>query len=255
MKRKLLVAAALGLVAVPVVPAGELDDVVAAGARAVEVAQASQQRVDQVVEQTRDLETEYDRIVKEADGLRVYSGYMERQIADQLRELEELHGSIDRVSSMERQVMPLMIRMLDGLEEFVELDVPFLREERRNRVSNLRALMDRADVTVAEKFRALTEAFQVENDFGRTIEAYRETLTPDGSTLEVNVLRIGRVGLFYQTNDAARTGMWDRARGEWIALEDGRSRNQVRQGLRMAEKRIAPDLLLLPLPAPEGASS
>jgi hypothetical protein len=90
----------------------------------------------------------------------------------------------------------------------------------------------------------------MENDFGRTIETYRDTLTLDGVTLEVSILRIGRIGLYYQTMDASRTGRWDRAAGQWVRLEGSDSRYQVRQGLRMASKQIAPDLLLLPIEAP-----
>jgi hypothetical protein len=247
-------AVVLGLGLPSVAAAGDIDAVIDAGESKTQLARASQQRIDDVVEQTQTLESEFKQVTKETDGLEVYNDYMERQIENQVAELEDLRASIDKVSGMERQVMPLMIRMLDGLQRFVELDVPFLKEERKDRIANLRALMERADVSVAEKFRSLTEAFQIENDFGRTIETYKDTLTLGGATLEVNVLRIGRIGLYFQTNDASQTGLWDTDAGEWRELTDSASRNQVRQGLRIARKQVAPDLLLLPVPAPEEAS-
>jgi DNA repair exonuclease SbcCD ATPase subunit len=247
-------AAALALGLATIAAAGELDAVMAAEASKIQVAQASQQRIDKMVDETEDLETQYKQVTKELDGLRVYNDYLERQIADQIQELEELRRSIDQVSSMERQIMPLMIRMLDALDRFVELDVPFLHGERTQRVARLREIMERADVSSAEKFRRITEAFQIEIDYGRTIETYKDSLEIDGATLEVNVLRLGRIGLYYQTADASRTGMWDVKAKQWTALTDGTSRNQVRQGLRIAEKQIAPDLLLLPVPTPEAAS-
>jgi hypothetical protein len=113
--------------------------------------------------------------------------------------------------------------------------------------------MERADVSMAEKFRSLTEAFQIENDFGRTIEAYQGTLVLDGATLEVSFLRLGRIGLYYQTGDASVTGRWNPETRDWEKLSGGEARNQVRQGLRMARKQVAPDLLLLPVEAPEAA--
>jgi len=247
-------ASALGLGLATIAAAGELAPVLAAEAGKIEVAQASQQRIDKMVDETEDLETQYKQVTKELDGLKVYNDYLERQIADQIQELEELHRSIDQVSSMERQIMPLMIRMLDALGRFVELDVPFLSRERADRVARLRGIMERADVSSAEKFRRITEAFQIEIDYGRTIETYKDSLEIDGATLEVNVLRLGRIGLYYQTADASVTGMWDVKAGQWTPLKDGASRNQVRQGLRIAEKQIAPDLLLLPVPSPEAAS-
>ena len=98
-----------------------------------------------------------------------------------------------------------------------------------------------------------SEAFQIENDFGRTIETYKDALVLEGANLEVNVLRLGRIGLYFQTNDASSTGKWDPTAGQWVTLSDGMSRNQVRQGIRMARKLVAPDLLLLEIQAPEVA--
>jgi hypothetical protein len=233
---------------------GGVGEILAASAERVRLAQASQSRVDEVVDETRSLETAYKLILKEIEGLKVYNDYMERQVENQVIELAALRESIDKVSGIERQIIPLMIRMLDGLEQFIELDVPFLREERIARVARLTELMERPDITVAEKFRRLTEAFQVENDFGRTIEAYTETLNLRDATLDVNMLRIGRIGLYYQTNDGGQTGMWDRAAKQWVPLGGTAARNQVRQGLRIARKQVAPELLLLPVSAPEDAS-
>lgn len=252
-RRFALLAAALAALLAVGASAGDLDQVLAAATDRVTTAQASQERIDGVVEQTSELETEYKQILKQLDGLKVYNDYVERQIGSQQEELAQLQESLDQVGMVERQIMPLMIRMLDGLEQFIQLDKPFLLQERMDRVDRLRAMMERADVTLAEKFRRLTEAYQIENDFGRTIEVYKDTLEIAGATLEVNVLRLGRIGLYYQTNDASATGRWDADAGQWIAANDGQSRNQVRRGIRIARKMIAPDLLLLDVPAPEVA--
>jgi hypothetical protein len=241
----------LGLLATPGSLAGDLDEVLLASNDRAQLAQASQQNIDRVVSETNSLEADYKQVMKQLDGLAVYNDYIERQIASQEGEMATLRESLDQVGVVERQIMPLMIRMLDGLDQFIQLDQPFLLEERTNRVNRLRALMERADVTLAEKFRSLTEAFQIENDFGRTIEIYKDALVIDNATLEVNVLRLGRIGLYYQTNDAAATGRWDAPTDQWVALTDGGSRNQVRRGIRIARKLVAPDLLLLKVPAPE----
>ena len=247
----ILAAAALALAAGAT--ASELEDVLDAGAENVRLAQASQQRIDAAVLETENLESEYKQVVKQVDGLKVYNEYMERQLAGQRAELDELHRSIEQIGTVERQIMPLMMRMFDGLEQFVDLDLPFLKEERLQRIERLRAVMERSDVTVAEKFRRLTEAFQVENDFGRTIETYKDALEIDGVTLEVDVLRLGRVGLYYQTYDAGATGHWDPEANGWKPLTGGDARNQVRRGIRIARRLVAPDLLLVDVPAPEVA--
>ena len=102
-------------------------------------------------------------VLKEIEGLQVYNRQLERQIAVQEREMTELAASIDRVTEVERQVMPLMLRMIEGLDQFVELDIPFRIEERRERVERLRTIMDRADVAVSEKFSQVLGAYQIEN--------------------------------------------------------------------------------------------
>ncbi len=246
-------AAVTGLMFAAEATASDLDDVLGAGAENIRLAKTSQQRIDATVRETGNLESEYKQLTKQLDGLEVYNGYMERQLDGQQRELAELRESIDRIGDVERQIMPLMLRMFDGLEQFVELDTPFLLDERRTRIERLRAVMERSDVSVAEKFRRLTEAFQIENDFGRTIETYKDALEIDGATLEVDMLRLGRIGLYYQTNDAGSTGMWDSAAGRWVPLKGGDARNQVRRGIRIARKLVAPDLLLLDIPVPEVA--
>ena len=249
-----VVGLAAGLLALGLAACGhasDLDTLLDAARKNLQVAQASQGAVDEVVQETATLEAEYRQALKQIDGLQTYNDYMAQQIAHQEEELATLQRSLDDIEDVERQILPLMLRMIDALEQFVELDLPFLLDERRQRVRLVRDLMGRADVSAAEKFRRLLEAFQIEADFGRTIETYKDTPTIDGEPLEVDVLRIGRIGLYYQTGDASRTGMWDAGTASWTALD--RHRNVVRQGIRMARRQLAPDLLLLPVPAPTEA--
>jgi hypothetical protein len=227
-----------------------VDRIVAAEERRIQQAQAAQDQIDEVREQTSDLTDEYRAVMKEVDGLVVYNTLLDRQIADQNQELDNLRTSIDSVTVIERQILPLLTRMIEGLERFVALDMPFLEEERTNRVANLRALLERADVTAAEKFRVVMEAWQIENEYGRTIESYTGELDIDGTTREVDFLRIGRVALLYQTPDGVNSGAWSVAEGRFVPV-DNSYRNTIRQGLRLSRNQVSPDLLLLPIAAPE----
>jgi hypothetical protein len=217
-----------------------------------EAARRSQASVDSTVDETRSLERQYSAIMKEIDGLEVYNALLQKQIDSQNQELADLNRSIDQVSVIERQVTPLMLKMIDGLDQFVELDAPFLLEERRQRVAFLRTMLERSDVTVAEKIRRLLEAYEIENDYGRTIESYKGSLEVAGATRDVYCLRIGRTTLLYQTVDSEIFGMWDKSTQEWVPLP-AEYRNQIRAGIRMAHKQIAPNLLLLPIAGPESA--
>ena len=108
--------------------------------------------------------------------------------------------------------------MIDGLERFVELDVPFLIGERTERVASLKDLLERSDVTAAEKFRVVMEAWQIENDYARTIYTYTDDLDIGGVTREVDVLQVGRVALLYQTADGAQSGAWDQRTRQWVPV-------------------------------------
>src|SRR5690606_24303150 len=139
-----------------------------------------QQRVDAVVNQTRSLADQYRQILREIEGLQVYNTLLERQVARQDQQKVTVRESIDQVTVIQRQIVPLMDRMISGLEQFVALDVPFLEEERKNRVNNLKTILERQDVSVAEKFRRVMEAYQIENEYGRTIENYKGSVEVDG---------------------------------------------------------------------------
>jgi hypothetical protein len=227
-----------------------VDQIVAAEERRIQQAQASQDQIDEIVEETRSIVEEYRGVMKEVDGLIVYNTLLQRQIDDQNQELANLAESIDSVTVIERQILPLLTRMIEGLQRFVAADVPFLIEERTERVENLSALLTRADVTPAEKFRVVMEAWQIENDYGRTIFSYTGQLELDGLTREVDFLQIGRVSLIYQTPDGQNQGVWDQNNRQWVALGTD-YRNAIRLGLRLSRNQVGPSLLLLPVPAPE----
>lgn len=227
-----------------------VDDVLAKQQSRTKLSQQSQQKIDAVVDETRGLEDQYKAVLKEIEGLQVYNTLLERQIIRQDMQMEQLVASIDGVEVINRQIVPLMTKMVDSLGQFVELDVPFLLEERRNRVAGLEETLERQDVTVAEKFRKVTEAYQIENEFGRTIESYKGELTIDGAVRQVDFLRIGRIGLVYQSEDGKLSGSWDQRNGTWIDLGSD-YRSEIRKGIRIARKEIAPELLMMPVDAPE----
>ncbi len=250
--QRLLLLLSLCLAGISQLQAQNLGSVMSAQQQTDAAARESQQRVDQIVEQTRSLASEYSAVVKENDGLEVYNALLRKQVEAQNREISQLDDSMTKVTVIERQVIPLMMRMIDALEQFIALDSPFLMDERTERIASLRSMMERSDVTAAEKFRRVMEAYQIENDYGRTIEAYQGSQNVDGSDREVDYLRVGRVGLYYQTLDTQYSGAWDQQSRQWVALGN-ESRGQIRDGLRIARKQTAPDLLMLPVSAPEVA--
>ncbi len=224
----------------------QLNDAENTAESAVTEGAASQERINNLDDQTEQLLREYRVVVERLEAMREYNDQQERLIDAQVAEIASLESQIENVTTLQRDISPLITRMLEGLRVFVDLDVPFLPEERQERVERLTALMDRADISVAEKFRRVLEAYQIENDYGRTIESYVGTLERDGEVLELDFLKVGRVAFFYQTKDQSQSAIWNQDTHAWQILPD-RFNSQVRTGINMAREVIPPEILILPV--------
>ena len=239
----------LSVISASEVYAASLDDVLGVRSSTTVEGAKSQAKIDEVTEQTRDLLQQFKTVMKVVDGLRVYNQQQRRLIKNQEDELGELEESIDNVTVIERQIGPLIEKMIVNLEKFVDLDIPFLISERRERIDFLKDTLDRADVSVAEKFSQVLQAYQVENTYGTTIEAYTDVIELQGKSRQVDMLKWGRVSLVFQTPDAESTGVWNNETRQWVMLPD-EFRVGVRDGLRIARKTQTADLVHLPVSAP-----
>lgn len=236
---------------VAVVQASTLESILKVGEDKNSAARKSQVKVDRLADETRDLLSDYKTVMKQVDGLVVYNNRLQRQIESQLQRIGNIEDSIEQVTVVQRQMTPLVIRMIDGLEQFIELDVPFNKEERMQRVAFLRSNLDRADVSVAEKFRQVLEAYNIELQYGRGIQTYRDTIDVGGAPRDVDFLRIGRVALVYQSTDGAVSGAWDKSSSSWVDLPAGEYNAAIRKGIRIANKQATIELLNMPVSAPE----
>lgn len=210
-------------------------------------AQASQQRIDSLASQTEDLVGEYRGVIREVESLKVYNGQLKRVVDNQRVELASMDRQIEELENTNRGVVPLMVEMIDMLGQIVEADVPFKIEERRVRVTDLRDIIDRADVTNSEKFRRIMEAYQLELDYGRNAAHYEATLP--GTERNVDFLYVGRTLLIYQTKDRSQQGWWNPATRQFEEL-GGEYAGSVRDAMKIARNQSAPDLVKLPVPAP-----
>ena len=210
----------------------------------------SQKTINKLSDKTQKMLEQYRSASHQTETLITYNKHLKDLLDSQEAEKTSLEQQLKDIENTQREIVPLILRMLDSLEQFISLDLPFLPEERKQRLTKLKAMMIRADVTHAEKFRRILEAYQVENDYGNTIEAYRADLKLNGVSSSVDFLRLGRVALYYQRFDGSETGYWNKEQKQWQTLSDN-YRNAIRNGLRIARKETAPDLLTLPIPAAE----
>lgn len=216
-------------------------------------AQSSQQQINQTLDRKQDLATKYVQLVAETESLTKYNETLSKQVNSQQEEITGIEQQLLDIETTNREVLPLMQKMVDTLEQFVALDIPFLLEERNRRVETIKELLLRSDIAISEKYRRILEAYQIELEYGRTLEAYQGKIGESGAEKTVEFVRLGRISLMYQTLDGAETGYWDEYKKSWVM--DNSYADAVKEARRVAKGDGAPDLLTVPVPAPEEGKS
>jgi hypothetical protein len=212
----------------------------------------SQKRIAELADQTSELIGEYRLALQKLDRVKIYNNHLQTLVNDQEREKADVERQLEDFQVVQTDIVPLMFDMIESLAKFIEADLPFNLLERRDRLDRLREMMDDSEITISEKYRKIMEAYQIEVGFGRDMEAVVGDLTVGGETRKVEYLRIGRILLAYQTANKEETGFWNKNTGQWELLPD-EYRSAITEGLRIARKQAAPDLLMLPISAPEAS--
>ena len=203
----------------------------------------SQDNIDATERMTDKIVNEWKAVSKQVEGLKLYNEQKRIQIKAQLDLMDKLDDQLVQVVVMQRQIPPLAQRMLESLESFIALDTPFRIEERQNRIDLVRSSLAKPKVTASEQVRQVLEAYNIEAEYGRKIDTYESTLL-DGTV--VNILVIGRIGMFYQTKDEQSSGRWNNETNTWDELP-GSYRKPIRNGIRMAKKLAPTDMLMMPV--------
>lgn len=239
------------LVCVGLTPQATLEDVFEELESLNLVAQQTLTDVDELNNDHIDLTHEYRSTLKSIDGQKVHNRSLDLRIAKQNDALEKLRESILEVDLIESQITPLMARMIEGLEQFVALDLPFFLEDRTDRVEGLREMLTQFNIEDSEKFSQVLRAYRIESEYGRTMDSTRQDLElPDGKVYNVNILRVGRIALLYQTLDGGHTGWWNPNTDAWEELP-GKYSTPVKNGIKMANKQLSGGLFVVPIWVPK----
>ena len=213
---------------------------------------ASQKKISTLASTEKEMFEEYKSLQKQIESTKIYNQQMKEMLTSQETEMVSMKNQIEDLKNTNKEILPLMEKMSGTLEKFVSLDVPFLPEERKDRVETLKGLITKSNVSTSEKFRRILEAYQIENEYGRTIEAYRSNKMQNGQETTVEFLRVGRIGFYYQTLDRSQTFAWSREKEKWVEL-DGGAADQVLKGIKMAQKQMTPNLISLPIEKTEAS--
>jgi hypothetical protein len=243
MKNKLKLLHLTMILSISGIVSSDMESVLEVGRDNQKLSAQSQNKIDSTERQTDKIVNEWKAVSKQVEGLKLYNEQKRIQIKAQLDLMDKLDEQLVQVVVMQRQIPPLAQRMLESLESFIVLDTPFRVEERQNRIDLVRASLAKPKVTASEQVRQVLEAYNIEAEYGRKIDTYESALV-DGTV--VNILVIGRIGMFYQTKDEQSSGRWNNETNSWDDLP-GSYRKPIRDGIRMAKKLAPTDMLLMPV--------
>ena len=224
----------------------DINDVVKVQERQTLISKSSQTRINNLSNQTQRMLEDYKVTLHKIDNIKAYNNHLASLIKSQQDEMVKINRQLGEIDDTQQNISPLMIRMVTTLDEFIKLDIPFHQNERKERIAELHTLMNRADVSVSEKYRRVMEAYQIEVGYGKTIGAYQGKLTVNDKHITVEYLRIGRIGFYYHTLDGETLGYWDKKSHSWQVLP-GEYEDYVLKALKVAKKHDSPDLLMIPV--------
>ncbi len=234
------------LVVSPAISAASIEQSLSKSEKLSHTAQSSQKRIERLDDANQAMLEEYTSILAKAKALEGYNNQVNELLTAQHQELKSYQQQLEELQESEAAVMPQMRRMVEVLAEFIAADVPFLPQERSDRLGTLQELMPRADVSMAEKYRRILEAYQIESDYGYTLEAWRGELGEDAEQRSVEFLRVGRTMLYYQTPNGHESGYWNEQNRSWETL-DSSVRRPLQKAIAVARQQKTADWLELPI--------
>ena len=182
---------------------------------------------------------------QQLDLTNIYNRQMQELINSQNNEISSINEQMVELDNTNRGILPKLEEMVLTLESIIQNDIPFLLDERFARIQDLKNILLQSNISTSEKFRRVFEAYQIENEYGRTIESYRDEIDVDGIKYNVEIFRLGRVGLYARTSDGRYNAMFSKKQNQWIKQRG--IDNELVIALKIARKESPPSLLKLPV--------
>ncbi len=230
-----------------VIPAqAQLDQALDTGEQATRRAEQVQGQINQLDDERSDMVREYRTLLQRRDAAVLFERQQQKVVESQRREIESLTDQLTRVDDITAQTIPMMMDMITDLKTFVAADLPFKSSLRQARLDSLDAAMEDPQVSTAERYRLITQAYQAEMEYGATIDTWQETQQVGDNAQTVDMFQYGRVALVWITTDDKKGARWDREQGAWVALDSGIIPH-VREAIRVASGKKQQEVLFGPV--------
>ncbi|CAG8998440.1 MAG: hypothetical protein CENE_00386 [Candidatus Celerinatantimonas neptuna] len=214
----------------------------------------TQEKIDDLDHKTRETLEKYQQHQRQSDLLNIYNKQLTRMIASQEEEKSQLKLQLNSLAETEQTALPFLVSLYQQLATLIHRDQPFLLNEREHRLIRLKHLIDQANISLAEKYRQVLNAYQIELSYANSIGSYQGQLNINGSSEQVRYFRLGRLALYYQTLDGQTSALWQPQKHLWRKLTNTQNK-QLSIAIAMADKQHLPQLLNLPLPSEQEPKS
>lgn len=212
----------------------------------ISIRQNTQQNEMQWQNDKQKLLARYDELTETEQQLSMKKQALIKKIENSRSRIAVKQKQLDDIEQIQSEINPLIAGLIKELEQFTATDLPFLTEERDTRLQRLVEIRDDPEIAVGEKFRKVMEAMLIEIEYGNTIEVYQETIATEERKMLVNILRLGRVALFFQTLDHQSCGFYNVAAAAWQPLPTEHNRT-IQAAMEIGAKRRPVEILTLPL--------
>jgi hypothetical protein len=212
----------------------------------VEIRKQTQEANEQWQRERQALAARYDRLAEENRRLAARIEALEENVSASNRRIKQKEKQLADIEHVTVGIEPFLMETIGRIAALTTDGLPFLQEERQQRLERIREMMADPDVPVSEKYRKVMEALLVEAEYGNTIEVYQKTIDADGKTMLANIFRLGRLSLFYQTMDRQESGWFNAADSAWEKLPNTYNRD-ISTAIDIGAKRQPVELLTLPL--------
>lgn len=169
------------------------------------------------------------------------------------RELDKLREENKQKRAAYDEVTPVLKDAISELRETVAQSLPFKRQDRLDALDEIEHKLNTSLITPNKAANQLWAFVEDELILGRSSGLYNESIKVGGEDKLVKVLRIGKLAMFYKTQDN-QYGLLQRVSGEWQqnALDGKDANSQLDYLFDSFNKNIRNGLFKVPNYLPQG---
>ncbi len=239
----ILAALVVGFTA-PAVAQG-LDRAIATGEQATRRAEQVQQQINQLDDERSDMVGEFRTLLQRKTAAELYARQQAAAVESQEREIASLTDQLSRVDEITSQTVPMLETLIDDLDAFIDADLPFRLEERKDRIARLREYLVDPNVSVTERYRQIMDAYTAEMEVGRKTDTWKETISVDDKEVTVDMVLFGRVALVYMDPTGRYAKRYDRETASWVDLES-KYKAEIEKAIRIIQGKRTQDVMYVP---------